>query len=280
VVAVYPAIPTWPPSLSFPWKRNRKKLRRAPRLEQLEDRTVPSTFYVTNTGDNGGINPLPGAGTGTLRQAIIDANATPNVSGPDLIAFNISLTDPNHFYYRPEHARHWPRYARPCQRGWNQFDSVHQVTLSACESGLGRQGGGDGLLGFAQAFLLARSRSVCLTLWQVDDTATMLLMDRFYRNLLGKRADGGKPMGKAAALQEAKLWLCTLPVREAEERLRTLTKGVVRSQRPARPGRKMVCCHLGSAQALESTVRPPGAKRFCALYSSKIGLKGQSIAAS
>ena len=38
------------------------------------------------------------------------------------------------------------------------------VTLSACESGLGRQGGGDGLLGFAQAFLMAGSRSVCLTL--------------------------------------------------------------------------------------------------------------------
>ena len=66
------------------------------------------------------------------------------------------------------------------------------VTLSACESGLGRKGGGDGLLGFAQAFLLAGSRSVCLTLWQVDDTATALLMDRFYRNLLGKREDGAK----------------------------------------------------------------------------------------
>src|SRR5262249_23608422 len=66
------------------------------------------------------------------------------------------------------------------------------VTLSACESGLGREGGGDGLLGFAQAFLLAGSRAVCLTLWQVDDTATALLMDRFYRNLLGKREDGAK----------------------------------------------------------------------------------------
>jgi CHAT domain-containing protein len=48
------------------------------------------------------------------------------------------------------------------------------VTLSARESGLGRKGGGDGLLGFAQAFLLAGSRSVCLSLGQVDDTATAL----------------------------------------------------------------------------------------------------------
>jgi hypothetical protein len=108
------------------------------------------------------------------------------------------------------------------------------VTLSACESGLGRQGGGDGLLGFAQAFLLAGSRSVCLSLWQVDDTATALLMDRFYRNLLGKREDGAKPMGKAAALREAKQWLRNVPASEALARLGVLTDGVVRGERPAR----------------------------------------------
>jgi len=108
------------------------------------------------------------------------------------------------------------------------------VTLSACESGLGRRGGGDGLLGFAQAFLMAGSRSVCLTLWQVDDTATALLMDRFYRNLLGKRLDGAKPMPKAAALREAKDWLRTVPASEALERLGVLTQGVVRGERPAR----------------------------------------------
>jgi CHAT domain-containing protein len=108
------------------------------------------------------------------------------------------------------------------------------VTLSACESGLGRKGGGDGLLGFAQAFLLAGSRSVCLSLWPVDDTATALLMDRFYRNLLGKRADGAKPMSKTEALHEAKLWLRNVTAREALERLGLLTQSVVRGERPAR----------------------------------------------
>jgi CHAT domain-containing protein len=108
------------------------------------------------------------------------------------------------------------------------------VTLSACDSGLGRKGGGDGLLGFAQAFLLAGSRAVCLTLWQVDDTATALLMDRFYRNLLGKREDSARAMGKAAALHEAKQWLRTLTARAALDRLGTLTQGVVRGERPAR----------------------------------------------
>ncbi|HKA22599.1 MAG TPA: C25 family cysteine peptidase [Blastocatellia bacterium] len=51
-----------------------------------------TTFTVTNTGDNGGVDPAPGAGTGTLRQAIVDANSTP---GLDTIAFNIPDTDPN-----------------------------------------------------------------------------------------------------------------------------------------------------------------------------------------
>src|ERR1700722_1774471 len=56
------------------------------RLEQLEDRMLPSTFVVSNTGDNGAVNPAPFAGTGTLRQAIIDANANPGV---DTINFAI-----------------------------------------------------------------------------------------------------------------------------------------------------------------------------------------------
>jgi tetratricopeptide (TPR) repeat protein len=114
------------------------------------------------------------------------------------------------------------------------------VTLSACESGLGRHGGGDGLLGFAQAFLLAGSRSVCLSLWQVDDTATALLMDRFYRNLLGRHEDGARPMPKAEALREAKHWLRNLTATEALDRLGAITQGVVRGEQPAREEMKAV----------------------------------------
>lgn len=52
--------------------------------------TLPAaTLVVTNTGDNGGVNPAVGAGTGTLRQAIVDANATP---AADTIIFNLPGT--------------------------------------------------------------------------------------------------------------------------------------------------------------------------------------------
>jgi CHAT domain-containing protein len=81
------------------------------------------------------------------------------------------------------------------------------VTLSACESSLGPSGGAEGYLGFGQAFLLAGARGVVLSLWQVDNTATALLMQRFYQNLLGKRAGLDAPLTKAEALREAKHWL-------------------------------------------------------------------------
>ncbi|GAB2838198.1 T9SS type A sorting domain-containing protein [Ferruginibacter profundus] len=52
--------------------------------------TAKATNYtVTNTGDNGGVNPAVGAGTGTLRQAIVDVNAA-TAAGPHIIDFNIA----------------------------------------------------------------------------------------------------------------------------------------------------------------------------------------------
>lgn len=108
------------------------------------------------------------------------------------------------------------------------------VTLSACETALGKRSGGDGTLGFAQAFLLVGARSVCVSLWKVDDTATALLMDRFYRNILGQRGDGTKPMTKAAALHEAKQWLRNLTIEDATTRLGTLTDGLNRGSKKGR----------------------------------------------
>ena len=81
------------------------------------------------------------------------------------------------------------------------------MTLSACGTALGRESGGEGFVGFTQALLMSGTRSICLSLWKVDDTATALLMQRFYANLLGQRAGLGAPMPKAEALREAKVWL-------------------------------------------------------------------------
>jgi uncharacterized repeat protein (TIGR01451 family) len=61
-------------------------LRRGDSAPTILSSTPAMIFTVTNTGDNGGADPAPGAGTGTLRQAIVDANAS---AGADTIQFSI-----------------------------------------------------------------------------------------------------------------------------------------------------------------------------------------------
>jgi CHAT domain-containing protein len=102
------------------------------------------------------------------------------------------------------------------------------VVLSACESGLGKQAGGEGFLGFAQPLLAKGARSLVLSLWKVDDKATSLLMARFYQNLLGKRPGLSQPMAKAEALDEAKRWLRGLSVDEVGGQLEALDRGPLR----------------------------------------------------
>jgi tetratricopeptide (TPR) repeat protein len=112
-------------------------------------------------------------------------------------------------------------------RDW-QLDA-DLVTLSACETGIGRDAGGEGLLGFAQVLLGCGARSLLLSLWKVDDTATALLMTRFYQNLLGKRPGLSGPLPKAEALREAKAWLRSLRRSEAEALAGRLAQGSVRA---------------------------------------------------
>ena len=57
------------------------------------------------------------------------------------------------------------------------------VVLSCCHSGQGRILKGEGVVGIARAFLAAGARSVLVTLWAIDDEATMVFMKHFYQHL-------------------------------------------------------------------------------------------------
>jgi tetratricopeptide (TPR) repeat protein len=72
------------------------------------------------------------------------------------------------------------------------------VTLSACETGLGRRSGGDEQIGLARAFGLAGAEAVLATLWRVDDETTRAFMTAFYAHI----AAGESP---AQALRAAQL---------------------------------------------------------------------------
>ncbi len=71
------------------------------------------------------------------------------------------------------------------------------VTLSACETGLGKIANGDDVVGLTRGFLYAGSRSIVASLWSVDDKATAALMRDFYKNLAA--------LEKAEALRQAQI---------------------------------------------------------------------------
>jgi CHAT domain-containing protein len=74
------------------------------------------------------------------------------------------------------------------------------VTLSACNTGLGKLVNGEGVLGLTRAFFYAGAKNVAVSLWNVNDSATASLMGSFYRNL-----EHGLPQSEA--LRQAKLEL-------------------------------------------------------------------------
>lgn len=64
------------------------------------------------------------------------------------------------------------------------------VTLSACETGLGKVANGDDVVGLTRGFLYAGTSTIVASLWKVDDEATAQLMSRFYPGLaLGDRRE-------------------------------------------------------------------------------------------
>ena len=78
------------------------------------------------------------------------------------------------------------------------------VMLSACETGLGKEKRGEGVMGLTRAFMYAGAPTVGVSLWSVADKSTAELMTDFYRRLLST-----SDASSSSALREAQLAMIT-----------------------------------------------------------------------
>jgi CHAT domain-containing protein len=82
---------------------------------------------------------------------------------------------------------------------------VELVVLSACQTGLGKQIKGEGLVGLTRGFMYAGAPRVVASLWKVDDEATAELMKLFYKGMVVEE------LRPAAALRAAQVAMWKQP---------------------------------------------------------------------
>jgi CHAT domain-containing protein/Tfp pilus assembly protein PilF len=98
------------------------------------------------------------------------------------------------------------------QDGFLRLDQIYNlnlnsdlVVLSACQTALGKDVRGEGLIGLTRGFMYAGAKRVVASLWKVDDAATAEFMKRFYQNFLEKK------LPYAAALRQTQNEMKQIP---------------------------------------------------------------------
>lgn len=85
---------------------------------------------------------------------------------------------------------------------YNLEMDANLVTLSACETGLGKISKGEGVIGLSRALVYAGARNIIVSFWSVADESTSALMKTFYERMLATPS-----AGYSNTLREAKLTL-------------------------------------------------------------------------
>ncbi len=204
---------------------------------RLQDVLEPSATPVANTANNPllvasareiGLNIPPNRLPGTLKEAQeiaalippeqqmqalgFDANRQVVLSG-ELSQYRI-LHFATHGFLNSTHPALSgivlsliDREGQP-QEGFMRLQDVYNlrlgadlVVLSACQTGLGEEVKGEGVIGLTRGFMYAGVPRAIVSFWSVDDRGTAALMSRFYQQLLQEK------LSPAAALRQAQLSL-------------------------------------------------------------------------
>ncbi len=100
------------------------------------------------------------------------------------------------------------KQGKPVEKGYLRLGDIFNldlgaelVVLSACETGLGKNVKGEGLMGLTRGLMYAGSKRAVVSLWQVDDEGTSQLMPLFYKAILQ-----GEPPTSALRDAQLQLW--------------------------------------------------------------------------
>jgi CHAT domain-containing protein len=170
-----------PPRLPF----SRREARAALALVPASERREALDFEASRATVTGGI-------LGQYRVVHFATHGYVNSQRPQLSGIVLSLVDPAG---RPQDG------FLTASDLYNLDLNAELLVLSGCETALGRELRGEGLVGLARAFMYAGAPRVVASTWKVDDAATAALMSAFYRGMFKEK------LAPAAALRAAQLEL-------------------------------------------------------------------------
>ena len=136
-------------------------------------------------------------GEGKARGLVLDvglAPAVPDAEADPMLASGLVFAGAN----RRDDGRLHDGYLTAAEIATMNLVGTELVVLSACETGLGAASSGEGVFGLRRAIALAGARSQVISLWQVSDDSTSVLMESFYRSL-------GAGGGVSGSLRDAQL---------------------------------------------------------------------------
>jgi CHAT domain-containing protein/Tfp pilus assembly protein PilF len=199
------------------WRSAFGELAKLPRLPhsrrevQQIARLYPAADVVLRVGQEAREERVKSGEAERARYVHFAAHGVLNENKPEYSGIVLTLGAPSALATRAGETAQRAEPERAGQREESAEDGLLQVyevfnlrlnaevaVLSACETGLGKEVRGEGIVGLTRAFLYAGAEAVVVSLWKVMDPATAELMVRFYRHL---RAG----MKKAEALRQARL---------------------------------------------------------------------------
>jgi CHAT domain-containing protein len=159
---------------------------------------IPPTETLKALGFNANLATATSADLSRYRIVHFATHALVNSSRPYLSGLLLSLVD--------ERGRSQDGFLSLSQI-YNLNLPVDLVVLSACQTAMGKQVKGEGIIGLTRGFMYSGAPRVMASLWKVDDAATAEMVKLFYRGLLKSK------LSPAAALRAAqfemskhKLW--------------------------------------------------------------------------